>query len=87
MKLNSIHQFWYGVYRLTDLVRTVEAGRPGVKFQDFVSLPTIGKGGKKGDIFRLGIILLSLAQGKLTTDTPPQVCHQLLALSKLKQFL
>lgn len=30
--------------------------------------PTLGRGGKKGDIYRLGLTLLSLAQGRQVSD-------------------
>ena len=32
------------------------------------TLPCLGKGGKKGDIYRLGVIILSLALGKIVCE-------------------
>ncbi|OWF52320.1 Eukaryotic translation initiation factor 2-alpha kinase 4 [Mizuhopecten yessoensis] len=56
--------------RLTDLFQLVEASRPGVHFTDHRS-PSAGRGGKKGDVFQLGLMLLSIARGEeVMTNTP-----------------
>jgi hypothetical protein len=52
---------------------SVEADRPGVKFNEVESLPILGKGGKKCDVYRLGMVVLSLVQATLVTEALPQV--------------
>ena len=51
-------------FRLSDLV---------TKFQKQIALNSqhasaIGRGSKKGDVYRLGVVLLSLSQGRTVTD-------------------
>ncbi|XP_064601948.1 eIF-2-alpha kinase GCN2-like [Liolophura sinensis] len=53
--------------RLSDLYESVENQRPGVRFTG-VQTPVIGRGGKKGDIYQLGLLLLSLADGQEVTE-------------------
>nr|WAQ68452.1 eIF-2-alpha kinase GCN2 [Haliotis discus hannai] len=58
--------------RLSDLYETVEQARPGVHFQD-IRPSVIGKGGKKADIFQLGLMVLSLAEGQRVQDIQPVI--------------
>ncbi|XP_055957482.1 eIF-2-alpha kinase GCN2-like isoform X1 [Patella vulgata] len=57
--------------RLAELYESVENARPGVHF--CVSPQVVGRGGKKGDIYQLGIMLLSLAEGEKVTTIPPTI--------------
>ncbi|KAL4238496.1 Eukaryotic translation initiation factor 2 alpha kinase 4 [Mactra antiquata] len=61
--------------RLCDLNQLVEENRPGVKFSKQTVSST--RGGKKGDVFQLGILLLSLSQGTFIDDMIPTVPHSL----------
>ncbi|KAK3093827.1 hypothetical protein FSP39_020697, partial [Pinctada imbricata] len=53
--------------RLSDLFYQVEQARPGVHFTDNRKI-TFTRGGKKGDIYQLGMLLLSLAIGAYVTE-------------------
>ncbi|CAH1791711.1 unnamed protein product [Owenia fusiformis] len=58
--------------RLYELCQSVESERPGVKFQEL--RPHIsGRGGKKSDIYKLGIVLLSLVEGRHVLEQLPEV--------------
>ncbi|KAH3854167.1 hypothetical protein DPMN_096706, partial [Dreissena polymorpha] len=57
--------------RLCDLYTTVEESRPGVKFTDNSSQTS--RGNKKGDIYQLGLLLLSLAEGSSCDELLPVV--------------
>ena len=35
--------------------------------------PSIGRGAKKGDIYRFGVLILSLLQGRPVTQNPPEI--------------
>ncbi|XP_052767751.1 eIF-2-alpha kinase GCN2-like isoform X2 [Mya arenaria] len=69
--------------RLCDLHRMAEESCPGVKFTDNVQ--TAGRGGKKGDIFQLGVLLLSLAQSSACDELVPSIPSTLPAV--LQDFL
>ncbi|XP_041355156.1 eIF-2-alpha kinase GCN2-like [Gigantopelta aegis] len=62
--------------RLCDLYQTAEKARPGVHFQD-AKHPTPSRGGKKEDIFQLGLLILSLAEGQHVQDIQPVIPAQL----------
>ena len=47
--------------------------------------PSIGRGGKKGDIYRVGILVLSLVKGYYVTQNPPPLPDTL--PTQLKHFL
>ena len=55
-------------FRLSEVVCRADSARGGVHFADTDTLPCIGKGVKKCDIYRLGIVLLSLAKGAIVQD-------------------
>ncbi|XP_074662114.1 eIF-2-alpha kinase GCN2-like [Tubulanus polymorphus] len=73
--------------RLADLYETVENARPGVHFSN--SSPkkplTLGRSGKKADVYQLGVLLLSLALGEEVTENLPEVPNSLPL--DLKDFL
>ncbi|KAL3874664.1 hypothetical protein ACJMK2_037645 [Sinanodonta woodiana] len=58
--------------RIFDLHMSIEESKPGVKFSKRKP-PTIGRGGKKADIYQLGLLLLSLAQGYETEEVIPVI--------------
>ncbi|XP_069116071.1 eIF-2-alpha kinase GCN2-like [Argopecten irradians] len=59
--------------RLSDLFQLVEANRPGVHFTEHRPPFPAGRGGKKGDVFQLGLMLLSIARGEEVTTTTPDI--------------
>ena len=73
--------------RLSELVAKADAARGGVHFASDIDtlLPCVGKGGKKCDIYRLGIVLLSLAQGSVVDAHPTELPAHL--PSVLRDFL
>nr|KAG5714446.1 hypothetical protein BaRGS_006892 [Batillaria attramentaria] len=58
--------------RLSDLYHSVEAARPGVRFSS-VMPSTLGRGGMKGDVYQLGVTVLSLAMGEVVTETVVEI--------------
>lgn len=58
--------------RLSDLYCTVESSRPGVHFTGEKEIPP-GRGGKKGDVYQMGLILLSIAQGMTADNKKPEI--------------
>ncbi|CAK8677764.1 unnamed protein product [Clavelina lepadiformis] len=56
--------------RLVDLYNESRIEQPGVRFSDD-RIPA--RSSKKGDLMRLGIVILSLAQGSNVLDYPPEV--------------
>ncbi|XP_060076346.1 eIF-2-alpha kinase GCN2-like [Ylistrum balloti] len=58
--------------RLTDLYQLVETNRPGVHFTDHRPV-AVGRGGKKCDVFQLGLMLLSIARGEEVVMTTPDI--------------
>ena len=56
------------LFRLSELVTKAQEQMGEATHQSQVVLPCLGKGGKKGDIYRLGVILLSLALGRLICE-------------------
>jgi len=46
---------------------------------------TIGRGAKKGDVYRFGVIILSLIKGQYVNQNPPEIMPNLPL--KLKDFL
>ena len=77
---------FYCFCRLSELVTKANMARGGVHFaSDVDTLPCVGKGGKKCDVYRLGVVLLSLAQGSVAEDHPTDLPAQL--PSSLRDFL
>ncbi|WAR18478.1 E2AK4-like protein [Mya arenaria] len=81
LPLAAIHTYTHEL--LCDLHRMAEESCPGVKFTDNVQ--TAGRGGKKGDIFQLGVLLLSLAQSSACDELVPSIPSTLPAV--LQDFL
>ncbi|XP_071450666.1 eIF-2-alpha kinase GCN2 isoform X2 [Hetaerina americana] len=54
--------------RLSDIYQSSAAERTENIFP-----PSVGRGGKKADIYRFGILLLSLINGCIITDNPPDI--------------
>ncbi|RXG62271.1 eIF-2-alpha kinase GCN2 [Armadillidium vulgare] len=79
----------YGIVRLADYSierRCVEAIMEYEGKDLESSYPTSpGRGGKKGDVFRFGLLLLSLTQGKRIKKIPPNIPSKL--GSKFRDFL
>ncbi|XP_064390621.1 eIF-2-alpha kinase GCN2-like isoform X2 [Halichondria panicea] len=71
------------VKRLSDLAKAMTMPRPlSTEVQGVWSM---GGGGKKGDVLRLGILLLCMAAGRLDVGYPPTIPHDL--SDSLKDFL
>ncbi|XP_033124847.1 eIF-2-alpha kinase GCN2-like [Anneissia japonica] len=69
--------------RLSSLFETCSSGSHSVRFSDE---KTYGRGGKKGDILKLGTILLGVIQGDIDVGEPPYKVPQHLP-SEVKDFL
>ncbi|KAI8785191.1 eukaryotic translation initiation factor 2-alpha kinase 4 [Biomphalaria glabrata] len=62
--------------RLGDLYDAVDKTRPGVKFSDTRPV-VLGRGGQKGDIYQLGLLLLSLIIGQPLMKSLPDIPNSL----------
>ncbi|KAL5008543.1 hypothetical protein ScPMuIL_014124 [Solemya velum] len=58
--------------RLSDMYKNLENDKPGVHFHDNRP-PILGRGRKKGDIYQLGLLLLSLVQGESVIEMLPEI--------------
>ncbi|KAH9514286.1 Eukaryotic translation initiation factor 2 alpha kinase 4, partial [Bulinus truncatus] len=70
--------------RLGDLYETVDKTRPGVRFSDTRPM-VLGRGGQKGDIYQLGLMLLTLIVGHPLMKSLPDIPSSLPAV--LQDFL
>ena len=54
--------------RLSDIYQTFGSGK-----QDNAYPPSLGRGGKKADIYRFGVLMLSLIKGSIIQEEIPEV--------------
>ncbi|GFR96851.1 eukaryotic translation initiation factor 2-alpha kinase 4 [Elysia marginata] len=62
--------------RLGDLYEQVDRARPGVHFSDERPM-VIGRGGQKGDIYQLGLMLLTILSGQPLVESIPEIPNNL----------
>ncbi len=58
--------------KIKELYSSVKLVQPSVHFET-EQIPTLGKSGKKADVYRLGILLLSLVEGKPVVELLPVI--------------
>ncbi|CAL1531308.1 unnamed protein product [Lymnaea stagnalis] len=58
--------------RLGDLYAAVDKARPGVRFSD-VRPMVLGRGGQRGDIYQLGLMMLNLISGQPLMESLPEI--------------
>ncbi|KAK3700276.1 hypothetical protein RRG08_033554 [Elysia crispata] len=62
--------------RLGDLYKQVDRARPGVHFSDERPM-VIGRGGQKGDIYQLGLMILTVLSGQPLMEAIPDIPNHL----------
>ncbi|XP_012935952.1 eIF-2-alpha kinase GCN2 isoform X1 [Aplysia californica] len=70
--------------KLCDLYDSVDKARPGVHFYDSQPM-VLGRGGQRGDIYQLGLMILTLVLGQPILDVIPEIPTNLPAV--LQNFL
>ncbi|GFO47300.1 eukaryotic translation initiation factor 2-alpha kinase 4 [Plakobranchus ocellatus] len=58
--------------RLSDLHETVDRARPSVHFSDERPM-VLGRGGQKGDIYQLGLVILTVLSGQPLVESIPNI--------------